>query len=96
MGQVTIPTRVLEMAGLNKGDMVDFEYRAGKIIITPKVAADEYTPRQRRILEAQVKEGLKDIEAGRIYGPFDTADGMIAHMKGQLKKRAAKKTKPAR
>ena len=37
------------------------------------------------------------IKAGRTYGPFDTADEMIAHMKGQLKKRAvAKKLKRSR
>jgi hypothetical protein len=71
----------------------------GVITIVPKLpnADDEYTPEQRRAIDARLAEGLADIKAGRTYGPFDTADAMIAHMKAQLKKRtAAKKAKRSR
>jgi AbrB family looped-hinge helix DNA binding protein len=86
-GQVTIPTSVRRQAGLSKGDLVNFAFQRGKIVITPRLvidraqfpnADDEYTP----------------AEKGPSYGPFDTADEMIAQMKAELKKRsAAKKSK---
>lgn len=99
-GQVTIPTSVRRQAGLERGDLVNFSFQRGKIVITPKVVIDrakfptadnEYTPAQRKIIDARLAEGLADIKAGRTYGPFNTAHEMITHMKGQLKKRAPAK-----
>ena len=95
-GQVTIPTSVRRQAGLSKGDLVNFAFQRGKIVITPRLvidrsqfpnADDEYTPAQRRIIDAR----LDKAEKGPSYGPFNTAAEMIAHMKGELKKRAAAK-----
>jgi AbrB family looped-hinge helix DNA binding protein len=34
-GQVTIPTRLRNQAGLSKGDLVEFTFQRGKIVITP-------------------------------------------------------------
>jgi hypothetical protein len=67
------------------------------ITILPKLphADDEYTPKQRRIVDAQLAEGLADIKAGRTFGPFASADEMIAHMKARGAKRPAVK-KPKR
>ena len=48
-------------------------------------ADDEYTPEQRRSIDAQLDEA----EKGPFRGPFNTAEEMIADMKSQLKKRAA-------
>jgi len=99
-GQVTIPTRVRRQAGLKQGDLVNFTVQRGKILITPQLvidrsqfptADDEYTPAQRKIVDARLAEGLADIKAGWTYGPFKTAHEMIAHMKAQVKKRAATK-----
>jgi AbrB family looped-hinge helix DNA binding protein len=104
-GQVTIPTSVRRKAGLSKGDLVNFAFRRGQIVITPRVvidrsqfpnADDEYTPAQRRIIDARLDESEEQLKKGLGYGPFDTAEEMIAHMKGQLKERAAKKTKRVR
>jgi AbrB family looped-hinge helix DNA binding protein len=95
-GQVTIPTAVRRQAGLSKGDLVNFAFKRGQIVITPTLvidrskfptADDEYTPAQRKVIDAK----LAKAEKGPFHGPFDTADEMIAHMKGQLKKRAATK-----
>jgi len=63
------------------------------ITIVPKLASadDEYTPEQRRAVDAQLAEGLADIKAGRTYGPFDSADEMIVHMKAPLKTRVSAK-----
>jgi len=105
-GQVTIPTRLRNQAGLAKGDLVEFSFHRGKIVITPKAvidrskfatADDEYTPAQRRIIDARLAESAEDLRKGRTFGPFNTADEMIASMKKELKKRAAsKKAKRAR
>jgi AbrB family looped-hinge helix DNA binding protein len=62
-GQVTIPTAVRRQAGLVKGDLVNFAFRRGRIVMTPKLvidrsrfsaADDEYTPAQRRIIDASL------------------------------------------
>jgi bifunctional DNA-binding transcriptional regulator/antitoxin component of YhaV-PrlF toxin-antitoxin module len=92
---LTVPPAVQHRAGFKTGDVVEFKVSGGVITIIPKLpsADDEYTPEQRRIIDAQLDEA----EKGPFYGPFNTADEMIAHMKGELKKRATpKKTKRAR
>src|SRR6202049_1225350 len=94
-GQVTIPTRVREQAGLSKGDLVEFSYQRGKIVITPKVvidrskfpsADDEYTPAQRRIIDARLAKSDEDIRHHRVHGPFNTAAEMAASIQANLKK----------
>jgi predicted transcriptional regulator len=38
---------------------------------------DEYTPEQHRIIDARLAEGLTDIKAGRVYGPFETHEAVM-------------------
>ena len=94
---VVVPDGALKRAGFKRGQ--ELEFRAGGGVITivrkPPSADDEYTPEQRRIVDAQLSEGLADIKAGRTHGPFSSADEMIAHMKAQLKK-SATAAKPKR
>ena len=101
-GQVTIPTRVREQAGLSKGDLVEFSYQRGKIVITPKVvidrskfpsADDEYTPAQRRIIDARLAKSDEDIRRGRVHGPFETHEEFIAALHQKAAKPARKKIK---
>ena len=92
---LVVPPSVRRRAGIKPGDRLEFKVSGGIINIIPKLpsADDEYTPDQRRIIDAQLDEA----EKGPFYGPFNTADETIAHMKGELKKRAAlKKTKRSR
>jgi bifunctional DNA-binding transcriptional regulator/antitoxin component of YhaV-PrlF toxin-antitoxin module len=96
---LVVPPSVRRKAGHRNGDDLEFRVSGGVITILPKlpVADDEYTPEQRRMIDARLAEGLADIKAGRTFGPFDSADQMIAHMKKQVKKRAvAAKTKRSR
>jgi bifunctional DNA-binding transcriptional regulator/antitoxin component of YhaV-PrlF toxin-antitoxin module len=96
---VVVPPAALRRAGFKRGQELEIRASGGVITIVrkPPSADDEYTPEQRRIIDAQLAEGLADIKAGRTYGPFSTADEMIAHMKAQVKKRAtAAKTKRSR
>jgi hypothetical protein len=66
---------------------VEFKVSGGVITIIPKLpsADDEYTPEQRRSIDAQLDEA----EKGPFHGPFNTAEEMIADMKSQVKGRAA-------
>ena len=99
-GQVTIPSRLRRQAGIAEGDMVEAIFERGQIVLTPKLvidrsafpnADDEYTPAQRRVINARLAKADKEIKQGRTYGPFNTAEAMIASIESELKKRAAKK-----
>ena len=96
-----IPSRIRSAVGLSDGDLVEVKVVGRKIVITPQLlidrskfpTVDEYTPEQRRVIDAR----LDRAEKGLVHGPFRFADDMIAHMKAELKKRAgAKKLKRSR
>lgn len=67
--------------------MVEFAFQGGKIVITPMLVKDrssfpnadnEYTPEQRRAVDARLAEGLADIEAGRVHS-FASAVEFVRH-----------------
>src|SRR5438552_17877947 len=100
-GQVTIPTAVRRQAGLSKGDLVNFAFQRGKIVITPQLvidrskfptADDEYTPAQRRAIDAS----LTKAEGGPFYGPFKNGAEVAAFMKKRLRSARPSKSKKAR
>jgi bifunctional DNA-binding transcriptional regulator/antitoxin component of YhaV-PrlF toxin-antitoxin module len=75
---LTVPPAVQHQAGFKPGDVVEFKVSGGVITILPKLpTADEFTPEQRRSIDDQLDEA----EKGPFYGPFNTAEEMIAHMK---------------
>lgn len=86
---LVVPPSIRRRAGHKNGEDLEFRVSGGVITILPKlpVADDEYTPAQRRAIDARLAEGLADIKAGRTHGPFDSADEMISHMKAELKKK---------
>src|SRR5216684_5186220 len=93
-GQMTLPSRLRTAIGVVEGDLIEASVQRGKIVLTPKLvidrskfptADDEYTPQQRRIIDARLAKSDKDLKKGRTFGPFNTAEEMIASMKDQLK-----------
>ena len=84
--ELVVPRSVRRQAGIKTGDRLEFKVSGGIINIIPELslADDQYTPAQRRVIDAQLAEAKK----GPFHGPFTTADEMIAHIKGELKKRA--------
>ncbi|MBI4908310.1 MAG: AbrB/MazE/SpoVT family DNA-binding domain-containing protein [Acidobacteria bacterium] len=85
-----LPVSLRRKAGFRVGDQVEVKETGGILHIIPlQPAADEYTPRQRAIIDAELDEAQK----GPFHGPFNSAGEMIAHMKGELKRRAASKGK---
>jgi len=92
---LVVPPAVRRQARFKSGQELEFRASGGVITILPKLphADDEYTPEQRRSIDTELDEA----EKGPFYGPFETMDGMIDHLKGQLAKRkSTKKTKSSR
>jgi len=92
---LVVPMAVRRKAGLKSGQEIEFKVSGGVISIYPKVppADDEYTPEQRRIVDAQLAEGLADVKAGRVHGPFSTHKEFIASLHKEAKKLNRTKTK---
>ena len=100
-GQMTLPTRLRVLAGIAEGDFVEAVFLRGKIVITPKLIVDRakaasgdasYTPAQRRIVDARLAEGLADVEAGRVHGPFASAKEASAYVERAVKDRVGTKS----
>ena len=89
--ELVVPSSIRRRAGIKTGDQVEFKVSGGIINIIPKLpsADDEYTPAQRRVIDAQ----LKDARKGPYHGPFETADSAIKFMRQEIRKRKASKTK---
>ena len=69
---LVVALSVRREAGLTSGQKIEFKVSGGVISIHPKpeTADDEYTPAQRRIIDAQLADSLADVDAGRVHGPF--------------------------
>jgi antitoxin component of MazEF toxin-antitoxin module len=91
---VVLPA-VRRRAGFKSGQEIEFRVSGGVISIRPKLpsADDEYTPEQRRIVDAQLAEGLADIKACRVHGPFSTHKEFIASLHKEAKMLNRTKTK---
>lgn len=105
-GQMTLPSRLRSAIGVADGDVVEAKLWRGKILITPKAvidrsqfpnADDDYTPEQRRIIDARLAKADEDIKSGRVHGPF-TARQANAYIERLAKERTSggKKSKPNR
>jgi bifunctional DNA-binding transcriptional regulator/antitoxin component of YhaV-PrlF toxin-antitoxin module len=100
---MTLPIKLRSLAGISEGDLVEAAFQRGKIVITPKLvidrskfptADDEYSPAQRRIIDARPAKSDEDIKHGRVYGPFNTAEEMAVSIEANIKK-LQRKTKSA-
>lgn len=80
--QVTLPNALRLKAKLGVGDYLEVEIgRGGVITLTPKLLNDRH-----------VAEGLADLKAGPVHGPYSSADEAIA----ALDNKAAARKKPKR
>ena len=86
---LTVPPSVQRQAGSKTGDVVEFKASGGVITIIPKLpgADDEYTPEQRRSIDAQLDEA----EKGPFHGPFGAAGEAIAFLHKEIRSRKAKR-----
>ena len=70
---LVVPPTVRRQAGLKSGEEIEFKVSGGVITILPKLppADDKYTPEQRRLIDAQLAEGLADIKSGRVHSALE-------------------------
>ena len=85
---MVVPPAALRRAGFRSGQELEVRASGGVITIVsrPPGADDEYTPEQRRVIDARLSKSLADVEKGRTAGPFESADEMIASLKRELRK----------
>src|SRR5258707_10713769 len=97
-GHMTIPSDVCSAVGLADGDLVEVKAARGKIIVTPQMtidrskfpnANDEYTPEQRRIIDAR----LNAAEKTPLHGPFKDGKEIAAYVKSFTAQRSTKPSK---
>jgi|HubBroStandDraft_1064217.scaffolds.fasta_scaffold699720_2 bifunctional DNA-binding transcriptional regulator/antitoxin component of YhaV-PrlF toxin-antitoxin module len=90
-----VPPSVRRRAGLKPGDKIEFQASGGIITITakPEPEDDEYTPEQRKYTDSRPAIALKEVEQGKVVGPFDTAGEMMVSIESELKRRRAAKRK---
>ena len=88
------PPSVRRKAGIKIGDELEVKVSGGIITMLPKLpsADHEYTPEQRRVVDARLAKALGEVKAGRTYGPFETHEEMM----GFLNRRPSSKVRGKR
>src|SRR6266404_5131312 len=83
---LVIPQSVRRRAGFKSGEELEVKVCGGIVsIMSKRPSADEdYTPAQRRVIEARLQESEEDLEKGRVHGPFATHQAMTAFLEGDL------------
>lgn len=72
--KVSVPKEVLERLGVKPGDFVQAEFeRVEDVPYTDEVLGPE--------ARAALREAQEDVKAGRVHGPFDSAEEAIAHLR---------------
>ena len=71
-----VPAKLWREAKLRVGDSLKADVKKGKITLAAQSEIDR-----------GIAQGLEDIRKGRVYGPFNTAEEMIASLKENIKKR---------
>lgn len=89
---LVVPPAVRRKANFKSGQELEFRASGGVITIMPKLptAHDEYTPEQRRTIDARLAKADQDIKAGRVHGPF-TSKQAANFIENLAKERGAKK-----
>jgi AbrB family looped-hinge helix DNA binding protein len=87
--ELVVPQSVRRQAGIKSGDRLEFRVSGGIINIIPELptADDEYTPAQRRVIDARLAEA----QEGPYHGPFTTADAAITFLKREIRARKIKR-----
>jgi AbrB family looped-hinge helix DNA binding protein len=74
--QIVIPKKLYDALGLTPGDYLEVElYEGNRLLVTPKELVDKHPEIDKRLTEAE-----EDVKAGRISGPFNTAQELAQHL----------------
>jgi bifunctional DNA-binding transcriptional regulator/antitoxin component of YhaV-PrlF toxin-antitoxin module len=83
--QVVIPKELFEELELKIGDYLEAKVQNGKIVYTPKELVDRDPWYWSQEGQRRIGEALKDIEEGRVVGPFTTAQEVMKSLKKRSK-----------
>lgn len=77
--QRILPPRIRRKAGFRTGDQLEVKASGGVVTLIPRLPAadDEYTPGQRRAINARLDEA----EKGPYHGPFRSGEELAAYLK---------------
>lgn len=81
--QVVIPKDVFAKLGLAPGDYVEVSFRKNEAVIKRKKFVDDFPFTDEPIgpkTRAKIAQGLKELAEGKAYGPFRTAQELIADL----------------
>ena len=70
--------------GLSAGDYVGARAERGKLILVPRAPADEHTPAERKMIDAQLTESLEEVREARVHGPFKTHAALVKFLRAQI------------
>ena len=83
--QIVIPLQVRRQVGIRVGDLLEAKAERGGVSLVPKSAVDR-----------GIAESLAEFARGRGYGPFDTAEEVLASLHARARKLASRKSKLSR
>lgn len=75
--QVTIPNEIRNAMGLEVGDLLEAVIEKQQIVLKPKTLVD------RESVDAKIAQGLADIKAGRVIGPFNNMAEFEKHLEAE-------------
>ena len=78
--QVVIPKELFDQLGLKEGDYLEAGVKDGKIVYTPKQVVDRDTWYWTEEGQATIKASLKAAAKGKLIGPFESADELMAEL----------------
>lgn len=93
-----VPATVQRRAGIKVGDRLEFRVSGGIINIIPKLPAaeDEYTPKQRRSIDARLDKAAEEVKKGHVSPAFKTVAEFAAALKADARELKSKGKRSAR
>jgi bifunctional DNA-binding transcriptional regulator/antitoxin component of YhaV-PrlF toxin-antitoxin module len=92
---LVVPQSVRRQAGFKSGQEIEFKVSGGVISIRPKPATSsgEYTPEQRRIIDARLARADADIKGGRVSKAFSDPGEFLAALHKEAARLSSRKSK---
>ena len=75
--QVVIPKDVRRRLGVRPGDYVEIAFERNTARIKPKKVIDRDEEPIGPKTRAAIRQALKDVEEGRVHGPFNSAEELL-------------------
>jgi bifunctional DNA-binding transcriptional regulator/antitoxin component of YhaV-PrlF toxin-antitoxin module len=73
-GTLTLPAKLRRALNVEADGYLEAERVEGGVLLKP-------VPERDPVVEAAIAEGLQDVRAGRMYGPFETIEEMKEYFK---------------